>query len=159
MSELLDLSIETLMAACKGNVENLPSFMVHDNTAWVRDVVRLDSQNRIHMRRAVFLRSVAATLPVRAGIWHGPDVQEFHLALEPHHLQGGADMKAADNHQHSRAITKTDKAGRYPDEDDYDYTAPKPIRLTKADVHSALNEADGRVRGVASAAVDDPRSE
>jgi hypothetical protein len=44
----LDLSIPSLMKACKGNVAMLPSFMVHDDNVWPRSgVVRTDSQGRI----------------------------------------------------------------------------------------------------------------
>lgn len=43
----LDLSIPSLMLACKGNVAMLPSFMVHDDDVWPRSgVVRTDSKGR-----------------------------------------------------------------------------------------------------------------
>ena len=113
MKPNLDLSMESLIKACKGNVKALPSFMVHDNAAWPWvGSVKLDSKNRIHMRRSTFLRTVSEDLPVRAGIWHGIDVQEFHLELEAHHLGGGVDQQKEVGHKQSRALVMADKHGR-----------------------------------------------
>lgn len=150
MTELIDLSIETLMTACKGNVEALPSFMVHDNKAWVRQGVQLDNQNRIHMRLATFLDVVVGQCPVREGLWHGLDVQEFHIDLKPHHLQGQADMGKPDNHKHSRVITLTDASGRNPGDEDYGDPVSKPVGVSQSDLNAARAEAGGQLRGVGS---------
>lgn len=109
----LDLSIEALMRACKGNVAMLPSFMVHDDAVWPRSgVVRTDSKGRIHMRRSTFNRTVAGKLPIREGIWHRIDMQEFHLDLKAHHLQGSADQIGGNKKQAARAVAMTDRHGR-----------------------------------------------
>lgn len=116
----LDLSISTLAKACRGNVKNLPSFMVHNDAVWPSyQRAQLDNKNRIHMRRSTFLQVVSSALPVRAGIWHGVDVQEFFLDLQPHHLDGSADMADRQGYTHSRLITKTDAWGRNPGDIDY----------------------------------------
>lgn len=116
----LDLSIPSLMAACKGNVAMLPSFMVHDDEVWPRSgVVRTDNKGRVHMRRSTFLRTVAGQIPIREGIWHRIDVQEFHIDLKPHHLQGSADQAGGSNRIAARAVAKIDGAGRAQGDDDY----------------------------------------
>ena len=150
-TEILDLSIETLMRACKGNVKNLPSFMVHDNAVWPQERrVQLDSKNRIHLRRATFLAAVSSKLPVRAGIWHRIDCQEFHLDLQPHHLQGSSDAQATQDHKHSRVIVKADEFGRTQEDEGYGETVSKSPRLTRSDVDAAISEAGGALRGVGS---------
>ena len=156
---LLDLSIPTLMAACKGNVKALPSFMVHDNELWVTQAVQLDNKNRIHMRRAVFLRSVVQEVPVRAGLWHGPGVQEFHIDLQPHHLQGSGEMEGHKGHQHSRVITRTDSAGRNPGDEDYGDPVSEANRVTQSDINAARIEAGGQLRGIGSTALGTDRGE
>jgi hypothetical protein len=134
----LDLSIATLAKACKGNVKNLPSFMVHQDAAWPSyRRAQLDSRNRIHMRRSTFLQVVASALPVRPGLWHGIDVQEFHLDLQPHHLDGSADMADRKGYRHSRLITKTDAWGRNPWDPDYDFD---PSKLNTARPQPALGQ-------------------
>lgn len=150
----LDLSIETLTKACKGNVELLPSFMVHDNGVWPTGRVALDSKNRIHMRRASFLRSVAAKLPVREGIWHRVDVQEFHLDLQPHHLQGSQDMQPAEGHKHSRQIVLLDKWGRPQGDRDYGVAPHRDHgqQDVAADVERA--KANGTSRSISSTVFD-----
>lgn len=144
----LDLSIETLTKACKGNVALLPSFMVHNNAVWPTGRVALDTKNRIHMRRASFLRNVAAKLPVKEGIWHRIDVQEFHLDLQPHHLQGSQDMAPAEGHKHSRDIVLLDKWGRPQWDRDYGITPARNNRAADiaADVRNA--KAAGTSRSV-----------
>jgi len=160
MSEpILDLSIETLMKACKGNVKNLPSFMVHDNAGWVTPGAQLDNQNRIHLRRATFLATVCEQLPVRPGLWLGPDVQEFFLDLKPHHLQGSEDMVSHNGHAHSRVITRTDAAGRNPGDEDYGDVVPAATRLPEPGETTEPDEIRGGGRGVKSAAIDAPDSE
>lgn len=159
MTEIIDLSIATLMAACKGNVEALPSFMVHDNTAWVTKAVQLDNKNRIHLNKGTFLRAVAPQVPVREGLWLGPDVQEFHIDLKPHHLQGSDSMDAHKGHKHSRVITKTDSAGRNPGDEDYGDPISKPNGVSQSDLHAARVEAGGSLRGVGSSALSPDRDE
>lgn len=159
MIDLIDLSIPTLMAACKGNVKALPSFMVHDNKVWTQRGAQLDNKNRIHMRRSTFLNVVVPQVPVRAGIWHGLDVQEFHIDLQPHHLQGSADMDAPKGHQHSRVITLTDAAGRNPGDEDYGDPVSKPNGVTQYDLNAARAEAGGQLRGVSSSTLSPDSSE
>lgn len=109
----LDLSITSLMRACKGNVSMLPSFMVHDDSVWPRSgIVRTDNRGRIHMRRSTFNRAVVGELPIKEGIWHRIDVQEFHLDLKPHHLQGSVDQEGGNKRLAARSVVKADKAGR-----------------------------------------------
>jgi hypothetical protein len=141
----LDLSIATLSKACKGNVKLLPSFMVHQDAAWPSyRRAQLDNRNRIHMRRSTFLQVVASALPVRAGLWHGLDVQEFHLDLQPHHLDGSADMADRQGYKHSRLITKTDAWGRNPWDPDYDLA---PSKLDTAGPKPALDPSQYATRG------------
>jgi hypothetical protein len=122
----LDLSIPSLMKACKGNVAMLPSFMVHDDNVWPRSgVVRTDSQGRIHMRRSAFDRTVAGQLPIREGLWHRIDCQEFHLDLKPHHLQGSSDQEGGNRKQAARSVVKADWAGRTQGDDGYGVTASR----------------------------------
>lgn len=116
----LDLSIKSLMSACKGNVAALPSFMVHDDEVWPRSgIVRVDSKGRVHMRRSTFNRVVAGELPIRAGLWHRIDMQEFHIDLEPHHLQGSADQAGGNQRIAARAVARADWTGRVQGDDDY----------------------------------------
>jgi hypothetical protein len=125
----LDLSVATLMAACKGNVAMLPSFMVHDDDVWpVSRIVRTDSKGRIHMRRSTFMRVVVGELPIRAGIWHRIDCQEFHLDLKPHHLQGSADQEGGSRRQAARDIARADRAGRVEGDDGYGDAPPRDYR-------------------------------
>lgn len=157
----LDLSISTLARACKGNVKLLPTFMVHSDSAWPSyRRAQLDSRNRIHMRRSTFLQVVSSNLPVRAGLWHGIDVQEFHLDLQPHHLDGSADMADREGYKHSRLITKTDAFGRNPWDFDYGATVSGPgaARKDPALVASKL-ATDGPLRGVRSSVFDVPDTE
>ena len=152
MQPNLDLSMKSIIAACKGNVKALPSFMVHDNAAWPwPENVRLDSKNRIHMRRATFLRTVAADLPVREGIWHGIDVQEFHLELEAHHLGGGDDQQKEVGHKHSRVLVMADKYGRPAGDIDHGDAALEPGGISQSELDDSRNEIDGPARGVDSA--------
>lgn len=159
VQDLIDLSIPTLMAACKGRVSALPSLMVHDNELWVTQGVQLDSKNRIHMRRSTFLRAVVPQVPVRAGIWHGLGVQEFHIDLQPHHLQGSDDMAKPKGHKHSRVITLTDAAGRNPGDEDYGDPASKSNGVAQSDLHAARAEAGGSLRGVGSSTLSPDRDD
>lgn len=157
----LDLRIETLARACKGNVKALPSFMVHNNNRWPHNRAQLDSKNRIHLRRSVFLAVVASQLPVRAGLWLGKDVQEFFLDLQPHHLQGSEDMQDPAGYKHSREITKTDHAGRNPGDDGY---GERPSRGSLAKLQEfrldrERAKAEGQSLSVRSSVLDTPGSE
>jgi hypothetical protein len=116
----LDLSIESLARACKGDVSKLPSFVVHDDAAWPWYNKVRPAKGKIHIRRSTFNRVVVGQVPVRAGLWIRTDAQEFFIDLQPHHLQGStpagehkADARAA------RQVVKADAAGRLPDEDGY----------------------------------------
>lgn len=159
MIDVVDLSIPTLMAACRGNVAALPSFMVHDNDVWPTERVQLDTKNRIHLRRAVFLRSVVPQVPVRAGIWHRIDVQEFHVDLKAHHLQGSEGMGKPDGYRHSSVIVLEDEAGRVPGDEDYGDPISKNNGVSKSDLDAARIEAGGQLRGIRSAALGADRSE
>lgn len=145
----LDLSIPTLMRACKGDVRKLPSFMVHDNRVWPAGVVRLDAKNRIHLRRSTFLDAVAKVLPVKEGIWLGVDVQEFTLDLKPHHLQGGDAPGDATGYKHSREIIKADAWGRVKGDAGYGETdtGPDGRAANRSDIAAAArNGARGGIR-------------
>ena len=159
MTDIVDLSIPTLMAACKGNVNALPTFMVHDNDVWPTERVQLDTKNRIHLRRAVFLRSVVPQVPVKAGIWHRIDVQEFRIDLKPHHLQGSDGMDKPKGYRHSQAITLADEAGRVPGDEGYGDPISKNNGVSKSDLDAARIEAGGQLRGIGSTALGAASSE
>lgn len=125
----LDLSISSLMKACKGNVAMLPSFMVHDDHAWPKHkAVLTDSRGRVHLRRSTFNRVVSGQLPLREGVWHRVDVQEFHIDLKPHHLQGSEDQQGGNNRLAARGIAKIDKHGRHQGQDEYGEDLPRDNR-------------------------------
>jgi len=127
----LDLSIEGLARACKGNVKNLPSFMVHDNDVWPDwRRIRVDNRNRIHLRRSAFEAVVAGKLPIRAGIWHRVDVQEFHLDRQPHHLQGSDLATESTKRAAARTVARADGSGRVAGDDGYGER--DEIRTTRA---------------------------
>jgi hypothetical protein len=122
---LIDLSIETLTRVTKGDVSKLPQFVVHRNRTWKKNTVRLDKKNRIHMNVRTFVRQVKSQLPVRAGIWLGPNEQIFHLDLHTHHLQGGEETVNRDhNYKHSRELAGADEYGRFEDDDGHGETIP-----------------------------------
>lgn len=91
----IDLSPATIMRAARGNPANLPTFMVHDNHAWPAGVVRTDTKNRIHMRRSSFLNVVVPAVPVRPGLWHRVDMQEYHIDLRADQLGGDGTQAGA----------------------------------------------------------------
>lgn len=157
----LDLDIRTLAKACKGNVKLLPSFMVHNDPSWPSyRRAQLDNHNRIHMRRSTFLQVVCTKLPVRAGIWHRMDLQEFHLDLQPHHLGGSADMADRKGHKHSRLITRTDEYGRNPWDFDYGKAVSGPAATRKESALAAVEfKTDGPIRAVRSTVFDGSDSE
>lgn len=139
----LDLSIPTLMRACKGNVAMLPSFMVHDDAVWPRaGVVRTDSKGRIHMRRSTFIRAVVGELPIRPGLWHRIDMQEFHIDLKPHHLQGSADQDGGNKRSAARSVAKADWAGRVNGDEGYGHDPHRDHR--KQDIARDVAEAKAR---------------
>jgi hypothetical protein len=147
----LDLSIPSLMRACKGNVAMLPSFMVHDDHVWPKSgVVRTDSLGRIHMRRSAFLRTVSGQLPIREGLWHGIDVQEFHLDLKPHHLQGSGDQQGGNRKTAARAVAIADWAGRTEGDEGYGDAARRDHRQQDVARDVADIKARGESRGVRS---------
>lgn len=103
----IDLSPDVLRKAARGNPANLPTFMVHDNASWPMGVVRTDTKNRVHLRRSSFQSVVVPAIPVRPGIWHGLDVQEFHIDLAAHQLDGDGTQEA-DGYRETREFA-TDK--------------------------------------------------
>lgn len=119
----LDLSIATLRRLCQGDPKRLPSFVVHDDTAWPWHASVRPAKGKIHLRRTTFNRVVATQVPVRPGLWIRPDAQEFFIALTVADLQGSSDPAAQDpsarNHSAARGVAKADEAGRLPDEADY----------------------------------------
>jgi ribosomal protein S27AE len=101
----IDLSPELIRRIARGNPANLPRFMVHDDTVWPWGVVRLDTLQRIHLRRTDFLSVVAPQIPTRAGVWHRVDLQEFVADLSPDQL-GGDGTQAKGAHSEYRQITE-----------------------------------------------------
>ena len=149
--EIIDLSMETLMTACRGDVSALPSFMVHDNALWPDpNRIQLDNKNRIHCRRSTFLQTIAAKVPIREGLWHGLGVQEFHIDLQPHHMQGGEGAKGPEGHKHSRKIVKVDEYGRSPGDEDYGEVAVPGLdpREVERDRNAVRLETGDEVRGI-----------
>jgi len=152
----LKLDIPTLMQACKGNVDNLPSFVVHNDDVWPAwRKTMLDSKNRIHIRRNSFNATVALQVPVRPGLWLRVDAQQFHIDLEPHHLQGGTEgMHKATDHKHSRAVVQADDDGQTPG--DWEYGKNRST-ISERDGRKGPSLADiehARKRGKGSIAVD-----
>lgn len=115
----LDLSRESILAHCKGDVRNLPRLMVHENAWWPSGVVRTDNQKRIHLCRRDLVEIVAREIPVRPGLWLGPTVQEFLIDLRPDQLQGSADSRHESRVTDFRKLVRADAAGRIPGEEDY----------------------------------------
>jgi len=147
----LDLSIQSLMRACKGNVVMLPSFMVHDDNVWSRSgVVRTDSKGRIHMRRSTFNHAVAGKLPIREGIWHRIDCQEFHLDLKPHHLQGSENQQGGNRLKAARSVAKADRFGRVQGDEGYGDDLSGDHRQQDVARDVAELEARGQRRGIGS---------
>lgn len=119
---VLDLSQDTLLKACKGDVRKLPSFIVHNDEAWPWVTKVRPAKGKIHVRRTTFLNVIVPQVPVRPGLWVRADAQEFHIDLEPHHLSGSSDAAAkpdTKNHDVARKLAVADEAGRLPDEEDY----------------------------------------
>lgn len=152
----IDLTPETLLRACKGDVRKLPKFRVHDNDAWPWAKSVRPAKGQLHIRRSTFNRIVQKSgLPVRQGMWVRPTVQEFFIDLKPHHLGGSEDtgllIPGETNHETARTIAKADAFGRLPDEADYGERALE--RNTSGPVEREDLErvaADGEKRGVSS---------
>jgi len=123
LDPVLDLSPATLLAACKGDVSKLPSFVVHDDEAWPWFNTVRPAKGKLHMRRTTFNRVVAPQVPVKPGLWIRHDAQEFFIDLDTHHLQGSSDAALKDpgakNHDTARKVAVADEAGRLPDEEGY----------------------------------------
>jgi hypothetical protein len=151
---IMDLSIATLAKACRGNVASLPSLMVHNDDVWPVERPMLDSKNKIHMRRKTFYAVVVPALPVRAGLWHRLDVQEFFFDLQPHHLQGSADAPKAKGYRHSRALVRADSFGRI--EGDPDYGTGVAGNYREADIAADVRaaKAAGSSRSIRSSVFD-----
>jgi hypothetical protein len=157
---LMDLSIETLTRVCKGDVSKLPQFVVHRNRHWKKNTARLDKKNRIHMNVRTFLRQVKSQLPVRPGIWLGPNEQMFRLDLQPHHLQGGEDtVNQEHTYKQSREIAGADEHGRFEDDPGFQTDLPEPNGAERPPVDLGEPTADGQRRGVRSTALDPGDSE
>lgn len=154
MTPDLDLTVEGLARVCRGDVKSLPSFMVHDNDVWSKSVVRTDSKGRVHMRRATFNQVVVGQIPIRAGLWHGKDVQEFFIALMPHHLQGTEETEGGAKLWTARHVAQMDNRGRLQGDEDYGESDAGSIRATDvaADVRQA--KAMGTSRSVRSSLFD-----
>lgn len=123
MLGLMDLSKETLLAACKGDVRKLPSFIVHDDQAWPwPDNVR-PAKGKIHIRRTTFNNTVARQVPVKPGLWVRPDAQEFFIDLRPDQLGGTSDVGLlqpdAGNADTARTVALADEGGRLPGDEGY----------------------------------------
>jgi hypothetical protein len=146
---------------CQGDVSKLPSFMVHDNAVWRSGVVQPDSKGRVHLARSTFDQQVVGHLPLRAGVWHGPDVQEFHIDLQPHHLQGGKDTKSdVAKVAPARHVAKTDEAHRRQDEVDYGADLGfGRVSAEDAAADRAAAQKAGTSRSVKIAALVGPRDE
>jgi hypothetical protein len=151
----LDLSIASLTRACQGNVDRLPSFMVHDDDVWPRHaVIRTDSRGRVHMRRSTFNRVVVPELPIRAGLWHRIDLQEMHIDLQPHHLQGSLDSMGGDKRKAAKVVALADEHGRLPGDQGYGERDARDHRQqdVAADVERIARSGSGR--GVRSTVFD-----
>jgi hypothetical protein len=120
---VLDLSKETLLRACKGDIRKLPSFIVHDDDAWPWFNSVRPAKGKIHMRRSTFNRVVAPQVPVKPGLFVRADAQEFTIDLRVDQLEGSSDIASAapdaKNHDTARRVAVADEAGRLPDEEDY----------------------------------------
>ena len=146
----IDLSIKSLAKACRGNVKNLPTFMVHDNNLWPKyRQILPDSLNRIHIRRSTFNNVVATALPVRAGLWLALGVQQFFIDLKPHHLGGSRDMIRDDNMLPAHVVAKTDDAGRSPEDFDYGNSVSEPTgQSVQHDTDAIQSKTGDKARGV-----------
>ena len=120
---VLDLSRETLLRACKGDVKKLPTFVVHDDDAWPWATKVRPAKGAIHVRRSTFNNVIAPQVPVKPGLFVRMDAQEYLIDLKPHHLQGSEDQAQHDpkgnNHDAARKLAVADEVGRLPDEEDY----------------------------------------
>jgi hypothetical protein len=147
----LDLSIPTLLKACKGDPSKLPSFVVHNDEAWPWINKVRPAKGKIHIRRSTFLRVVKGQVPLRAGLWIRPDAQEFFIDLEPHHLQG-SERQGGSNADVARLVAGADEAGRLPDEADHGTPIPSKAHSGKVDRGDLERVArDPSRRGVRSA--------
>lgn len=123
LDPVIDLSIDTLRRACRGDPARLPSFIVHDDAAWPWHAKVRPAKGKVHIRRSTFNRVVAGQVPLRPGLWVRDDAQEFHIDLKVHDLQGTTDEAMRDAKANplgaARAVSAADSAGRLPDEEDY----------------------------------------
>ncbi|AGH16030.1 hypothetical protein DVVG_00044 [Dunaliella viridis virus SI2] len=152
----LDLSVDTIRKLCKGRVENLPRFMVHDEN-WRGPVARIgkraDGTMEIHMQRAAFFRIVQPQIPIKPGLWRRLGVQEYLIDLQAHHLGGSGDTMGPptlDRRAVALQMTKSDAAGRQPDEVDYGAEALERAhvrQVSRADIERARREGQGRSVG------------
>jgi len=151
----IDLSKETILRLCKGNVKLLPRFVVVDDVAWPwPDHVRVDNLGRLHIRKTTFLRTVATELPVKPGLWIRGDSQEYSIDLQPHQLEGGADQQKEVGRRDvlniARPIAKQDAFGRYPGGKDYGKANSKADRHANTGGDDPAATAGGQGRGVRS---------
>lgn len=135
----LDLSVASLMRACKGDATKLPRFLVHDNEVWRPGVVLTDNKGRINLRRATFYQVVAGKIPVKPGLWLRVDAQEFLIDLRPDHLQGGHDTRGGSQQNAARLMALIDSAGRAQHEDGHGEDNPRDYRA--ADIASDVRAA------------------
>lgn len=95
MKAQIDLSPALIRSIARGDPRNLPVFMVHDDAVWPWGRVQLDSLKRVHLRRHDFNTVVAPQIPTRPGLWLRDDLQQFHVDLAAHHLQGDGEKRPA----------------------------------------------------------------
>lgn len=88
MDVQIDLSTTAIRGLARGNPDNLPTFMVHDDAVWPWGKVQIDNKKRIHVRRSTLNNTIAPALPMRPGLWMGVDVQQFHIDLSAAQLDG-----------------------------------------------------------------------
>lgn len=115
----IDLSPTFIRALCKGDTKNLPVLWVHDNAVWPTDEIRIDTKNRLHMRRWIFENVVAPAIPCREGMWLRVDVQEFFIDLRPDQLDGDPEQNAPLLQADRRKVVLADDSARIPGDDGY----------------------------------------
>lgn len=74
---------------CAGNADNLPSFKVHRNGAWIGKP-EVDTDGAIHLSQAQFDRFKAEThIPTKPALWVGPVTQLVRIDVDTLFLGGG----------------------------------------------------------------------
>ncbi len=83
------------------------------------------------------------------------DVQEFHIDLKPHHLQGHSSGDGEDKRQVARVVSLVDHGGRSQGDEDYGDALPRDHR--PQDVAEDVREAkaSGTSRSIGSTFIGD----